>query len=74
MASAQWGEEGRAVMILVGSIPILHLLVPRERPPERGFVPGTGREGIVLSIAVADMLEESAGTGIRPGDSILLTG
>jgi putative ABC transport system permease protein len=75
MASAQWGEEGRAVMILVGVDPDSYTsLFPGSVRLSAGSFLEPGREGIVLSIAVADMLEESAGTGIRPGDSILLTG
>ncbi len=74
-ASVKWGELGQGFMLLLGVSSQSYLdLFPNGVHMIDGEFLTDGEEGVVISSMVAEMLNESSGEEIKPGDSILLTG
>jgi putative ABC transport system permease protein len=74
-ASVKWGELGQGFMLLLGVSSQSYLdLFPNGVHMIDGEFLADGEEGVVISSMVAEMLNESSGAEIQPGDSILLTG
>lgn len=70
----KWNELGESVMVLFGvDSTSYQQLFPTGIKLTEGTFLEEGESGIVLSQTVAAMFEQSAGTDIHVGDSILLT-
>jgi putative ABC transport system permease protein len=74
-ASLEWGDFGEGFSVLLGVDPLSYQgTFPEGVNILEGRFLKPNEQGIVLSLQVAEMLEDSAGRAVEPGDSILVKG
>lgn len=75
VASLEWGDRGEGFSVLLGVDPLSY---QKTFPGGVNIVEGRflepDEQGIVLSVRVAELLEDSAGQAVKPGDSLLVKG